>query len=213
MRSENEDKEGGSKEGEAESMEIKVVDEERKNKRVFKGRVADEKKVKDGERTEERREEEKGREHPRSRIRLGCAGQVWRRDARAGSWSRSRSRMRRGSGSGSRYGSGFLLGSRRVCLDKVGLQIQGEKLSKDKEVLGEKYGQGARSKESQHFQQFKVIQLCVREIRKRMEEFFGVEEVPRRIEEAVVVCEREIDERIGSMRMMLGVLTLVRDLQ
>ena len=52
-RSENEDKEGGSKEGEAESMEIKVVDEERKNKRVFKGRVADEKKVKDRERTEE----------------------------------------------------------------------------------------------------------------------------------------------------------------
>ena len=54
-RSEDEDREGGSEEGEAESMEIKVVDEERKNKRVVKGRVADEKKVKDGERTEERR--------------------------------------------------------------------------------------------------------------------------------------------------------------
>ena len=79
--------------------------------------------------------------------------------------------------------------------------------------MGEKCGQGSRSKEEQHFQQFKVIQLCVREIRKRMEEFFGFEEVPRRIEEAVVVCEREIDERIGSMRMMIGASTLVRDLE
>ena len=122
-RSEDEDKEGGSEEGEAESMEIKVVDEERKNKRGFKGRVADEKKVKDGERTEERREEEKGRERWRSRIRSGSAGQVWRRDARAGSRSRSRSRMRRGSGSGSRYGSGLFLGSSKVCLDDVGLRI------------------------------------------------------------------------------------------
>ena len=121
--------------------------------------------------------------------------------------------MRRESGLGSRYGSGLHLGSRKVCLDEVGLQIQGEKLSRDKEALGEEYGQGLRSKESQHFQQFKVIQLCVREIRKWMEEFFGVEEVPRRIKEAVVVCKREIDERIGSLRMLLGASTLVRDLE
>ena len=212
-RSEDEDKEGGSEEGEAESMEIKVVDEERKNKKGFKGRAADEKKVKNGERTEERREEEKGRERWRSRIRSGFAGQVWRRDARVGSRSRSRSRRRRGSGSDSRYGSGLRLGSRRVCFDEEGIRIQGEKLSRDKEALGEEYGQGPRSKESQQFQQFKVIQLCVREIRKRMEEFFCVEEVPRRSEEALVMCEREIDERIGSLRMLLGASTLVRDLE
>ena len=46
-----------------------------------------------------------------------------------------------------------------------------------------------------------------------MEEYFGLEEVPRRIEEAVVVCEREIDERISSMRMMIGASTLVRDME
>ena len=99
-RSEDEDREGGSEEGEAELMEIKVVDEERKNKRVIKGRVAEEMKVKDGERTEEREREEKERERWRSRIHSGSAGKVWRKDVGTGSRSRSRSRTRRGSGSG-----------------------------------------------------------------------------------------------------------------
>ena len=125
-----------------------------------------------------------------------------------GARSRSRSRTRRGSGASSTYGSGLFLGSRKVCLDDVGLRIQGEKLSRNKGALG-----ASRFKEDQHFQQFKVIQLCVEEIRKRMEEYFGLEEVPRRIEEAVVVCEREIDERISSMRMMIGASTLVRDME
>ena len=105
------------------------------------------------------------------------------------------------------------VGARKVCLDETGLQIQGEKRLRDKEVLGEKVGQGSRSLESQHFQQFKVIELCVREIRKRTEEFFGFEEMPRRIKEALVVCEREIDKRMVSMRMRIGASTLVRDLE
>ena len=65
----------------------------------------------------------------------------------------------------------------------------------------------------QHFQQFKVVQLCMEEIRKRIEEYFSLEEVPRRIEEGVVVCEREIEERISSLRMMIGASTLVSDME
>ena len=51
------------------------------------------------------------------------------------------------------------------------------------------------------------------EIRKRMEEFFTYDGVPRRIEEAMAVCERELDERICSMRMTIGASTPVRDLE
>ena len=65
--------------------------------------------------------------------------------------------------------------------------------------------------EVQHFQQFKVIQLCVREIRKKMEEFFTDEEVPRRVKEALAVAEREIEERIRSIRTVIGASTLGRN--
>ena len=47
IMSEDDNRDGGSKEGEAESMEVKVVDKERKNKRGIKERAADEKKAKD----------------------------------------------------------------------------------------------------------------------------------------------------------------------
>ena len=69
-------------------------------------------------------------------------------------------------------------GARKVFLDNVGLRIQGERLSRDKEASGGKCGQGSRTKEVQHFQQFKVIELCVREIRKRMENFLLMKGFP-----------------------------------
>ena len=58
-----------------------------------------------------------------------------------------------------------------------------------------------------------MVQLCVEEVRKRIEEYFGLKEVPRRIEEAVEVCEREIGERIESLRMMIGAFGLVADME
>ena len=105
------------------------------------------------------------------------------------------------------------MGSRTVSLDDVGLRIKGEKLSGSKEFLGDRRGQSSRVNEEQHFQQFKVVQLCVEEVRKRIEEYFRSKEVPRRIEEAVEVCEREIGERIMSLRMMIGASGLVADME
>ena len=113
----------------------------------------------------------------------------------------------------SRYGSGLFLGSRTVCLDEVGVQIKGEKSSGSKECLGDKRGQSSSFNEVQQFQQFKVVQLCMEEVKKRIEEYFGVREVPRRIEEAVEVCEREIGERISSLRMLIGASGLVSDME
>ena len=113
----------------------------------------------------------------------------------------------------SRYGSGLFLGSRTVSLDDVGLRIQGEKRSRFKEYSRDKKGQSSGVDEEQHFSQFKVVQLCVVEVKKRIEEYFGSKEVPRRIEEAVEVCKREIDERIRSLRMMIGASGLVADLE
>ena len=79
--------------------------------------------------------------------------------------------------------------------------------------MGDKRGQSSRVIEEQHFQQFKVVQLCVEEVRKRIEEYFESKEVPRRIEEAVEVCEREIGERIMLLRMMIGASGLVADME
>ena len=163
--SEDEDGEDGSEEGEAGSSEVKVLDEVRKDNRT------DEKKTRDGKRMEERKEGEKDRERWRSKTCLGSAGQGWRRDAGARARSRLRSLRRRRSESGARREAGLRLGARKVCLDGMGLRIQGERLSRDREAFGGKCGQGSRTKEVQYFQQFKLIDLCVREIRKRTEEF------------------------------------------
>ena len=86
-------------------------------------------------------------------------------------------------------------------------------MSRYREVLGGQCSQGSRTKEVQYFQQFKLIDLCVSEIRKRREEFFAFDEVPRGIEEAMAMCERELEERIRSMRMLIGASTLLRDLE
>ena len=86
------------------------------------------------------------------------------------------------------------LGARKVVLDNVGLRVQGENWSRDRETFGGKCGQGSRAREVQYFQQFKLIDLCVREIRKRTEEFFAYDVVPRGIEEAMAMCERELEE-------------------
>ena len=108
---------------------------------------------------------------------MGSGGQ----EAEKGSRSRSRSRSSCGSGSESRYGSGLVLGSRTVSLDNVGVQIQGERSSRKKEFLEDKRGQNPGVNEEQHFWQFKVVQLCVQEVRKRIEEHFGSKEVPEKL--------------------------------
>ena len=90
-------------------------------------------------------------------------------------------------------------------MDGAGIWIQGDKSVRDKEVLEGRSDQSPRVKEVQHFQQFKIIDLCVGEIRKTMEDFFAYEEVPRRVEEAMAVCERELEEKISSIRSAIGV--------
>ena len=95
-----------------------------------------------------------------------------KKEIETGSRSRSRSRSRWGSGSESRYGSGLILGSRTVSLDNIGVRIQGERSLRKKEFLEDKRGQSSGVNEEQHFWQFKVVQLCVEEVRKRIEEYF-----------------------------------------
>ena len=82
---------------------------------------------------------------------------------------------------GSKHEAGLRLGARKVVFDGLGLRIQGKRLSRDREVFGGKCGQGSRYREVQYFQQFKLIDLCVREIRKKTEEYFTFDEVPRGI--------------------------------
>ena len=58
-----------------------------------------------------------------------------------------------------------------------------------------------------------MVQLCVGEVRKRIKEHFGSKEVPGKIEEALRMCEREVDERTESLRMLIGALQLVTDIE
>ena len=91
------------------------------------------------------------------------------------------------------------------------MRIRGENRSGSKECVGDRRVLVSSLNEVQQFQKFKVVQLCMEEVKKRIEEYFGVREALRRIEEAVEVCEREIGKRIMLLRMLIGASGLVTD--
>ena len=81
---------------------------------------------------------------------------------------------------------------------------------RNREAAGRRGVRVSRSGELQFFQQLKVVDLWVSDIRKKSEEFF-MGEIPRGIEEAIAVCERELEERIRTLRMSLVAESLGRD--
>ena len=112
--------------------------------------------------------------------------------------------MRQRSESSSRRGAGLRHDVRRMFWEGA---------SRDRESVGRKCSQVLRARETQYFQQFKLIDLCVKDIRRRTEEYFACDAVPRCIEESLAVCERELEDRIRSLRTLIGASTLVRDLE
>ena len=82
--------------------------------------------------------------------------------------------------------------------------------SRDREDGGRRRIRVSRSGELQFFQQLKMVSLCVSDIRKETEKFF-VGGIPRGIEESIAVCERELEERIRSLRRPRVAESLGRD--
>ena len=147
------------------------MDEARKDIRVT------EKKARGCDRSEDRREEERDRDG-RRKTRSGSVGVRWKRDMGARARSRSRSRRQR-SESSSRREAGLCHEVRRMFWESA---------SRDRESVGRKSSQVLRARETQYFQQFKLIDLCVKDIRRRTEEYFACDVVPRCIEESLAVC-------------------------
>ena len=179
----------------------KEAEEARKAKRVAevaKEKTAKEKRIKERERVKEReRREEEERESRRKRTRSGSGSLFMKRETGTGSRSRSRSRSRWGSESELRHGSGSMVGSRTASLDNAVSRTQGERLTGKRKYTENRRWHNLVANEEQYFHQVRVIQLCVEDVRKQLEDHFGSKkDVPEKIEEAVKICEKEIDNRI-----------------
>ena len=57
------------------------------------------------------------------------------------------------------------------------------------------------------------MDLCIREVRMKTEEHFAYEGVTRGIDKSLALCEQELEERIRSLRSVIGVSAHGRDLE
>ena len=92
--------------------------------------------------------------------------------------------------------------SRSVSMDRAAMKTQLERLSEKVKSMENRRKWNHPADEKQYMHQICVRQLCIEDVRKRLEDYFGSrKEVPERIEEAIKIGEREVNERIKMLRM------------
>ena len=96
-----------------------------------------------------------------------------------------------------------MVGSRTASLDNAVSWTQGERSTGKRKYTEDRRWQNSVANEEQHFCHVRVIQLCVEDVRKRLEDHFGSRKgVPEKVEEAMKICEKEIDDRIEKRRSL-----------
>ena len=181
------------------AVEKKAEDAKKAKKaaEVAKEKADREKRVRDRER--ERRKEREDREREartrRSRTR-----------SRSRSRSRGRSRSRRGHRSReSRRSRSRRSRSRRSksgSLDNAALKTQVERLTEKVKYMESKKRWNSLSNEKQYLHEVRVRQLAIEDVRKQLEDHFGSKrDVPEKIEGAIRLGEKEIDNRIKLLKM------------
>ena len=117
-----------------------------------------------------------------------------RRRSRSESRRRSRSRARHRSRSGG--------GGRSISLDNDTLRTEVERMAEKLKCMEGWKRWISISNEKQYLHQVRLRQLCVEDVRKQLEKYFGSRrEVPQRKEEVIKLGEKEIDGRIKILRM------------
>merc|ERR1711989_40324 len=113
--------------------------------------------------------------------------------------SRTRSRGRRSLRSRSRSSRRR---SRSRSLDSVALKTQVERLTEKVKYMESKKRWNSLSNEKQYLHEVKVRQLAIEDVRKQLEDYFGSKrDVPEKIEGAIKLGEKEIDNRIKLLKM------------
>ena len=87
-------------------------------------------------------------------------------------------------------------------MDNAALRTQVERLTEKMKYMENRRRWNSVANEKQYLHQVRVKQLCVEDVRKQLEDHFGSKkDVPEKIEEAIKICEKEIDDRIKTLRM------------
>ena len=184
----------------------KKAEEARKAKRaaeVAKEKAEKEKRIREREKVKEReRKEREEREARRRRSRSRSRSRSRKRRTRSRSRHRSRSKSRRRSRSKSRRRSRSRVRSRSASLDNAALWTQVERLTEKMKYTENRRLWNSVANEKQYLHQVRVKQLAIEVVRKQLEDHFGSKkDVPEKIEEAIKIGEKEIDERIKMLRM------------
>ena len=87
-------------------------------------------------------------------------------------------------------------------MDNAALRTQVERLTEKMKYMENRRRWNSVANEKQYLHQVRVKQLCIEDVRKQLEDHFGLKkDVPEKIEEAIKIGEKEIDERIKMLRM------------
>ena len=93
-------------------------------------------------------------------------------------------------------------GTRSVSMDNAALRTQVERMAEKLKYMEGRRRWNSRANEKQYLHQVRVKQLCMEDVRKQLEAYFGSRrEVPQKIKEVIKLGEKEIDERIKMLRM------------
>ena len=190
-----------------EAKKVKRAAEAAKEKAAKEKRLREKEKDKEKERRErEERESRKRKSLSRSRSRSRKRRTSSRPRRRSRSRSKRRSRLK------SRRRSRSRVESRSVSMDNAALKTQVERLTEKVKCMENRRKWNHPANKKQYLHQIRVRQLCIEDVRKQLEDYFGSrKDVPERIEEAIKIGEKEVDERIKMLRMANKVSWLAVD--